>query len=139
MRGARQPPDFLFFDFLSSSVSLSVFPIFPIHIISEIVPGVLQERVDHVWLNILAFYFDRTHFGVEREAYVDNTRETRIRSNVLVTNTRGAKVHKLLIVETKRFPNAGNPGWENRYRYWGRDRGQLQNYLVTVRNRLGNV
>lgn len=86
MRGARQPPDFLFFDFLSS-VSLSVFPIFPIRIISEIVehnkmamnynkspiiqsymaeivPGVLQERVDHVWLNILAFYFDRTHFGV---------------------------------------------------------------------------
>ena len=78
--------------------------------LGKIVPGVIQERIDQVWLNILIQYFPpQNDFQLEREAYVGKTANTKKRANVSISNLRPdnygvVDMHEVLLVEAKRFP-----------------------------------
>lgn len=112
--------------------------------IDRIVPGVLQERIDQVWLNILARYFPPVNeFQLEREAYVGNTAETRRRANVSISNLcendlGEIDLHKFLVVEAKCFPGPWVPKWV-RYYDWDAVLDQLEGYMLTMRTTFGNV
>ena len=57
--------------------------------LGKIVPGVVQERIDQVWLNILARYFPpQNNFQLEREPYVGNIANPKTRANVAISNLR---------------------------------------------------
>lgn len=110
--------------------------------LDEVVPGVLEERIDHFWSNKLAEFFKKPRFGIEREAHV-NPDSTRKKSNVLVTNIRDGKMHKVLILEAKRFPgfpdNEPTADWQVDEELWNEPTGQLEDYMLIARNHFGNV
>lgn len=57
--------------------------------LDKIVPGVVQERIDQVWPNILARYFPpQNDFQLEREPYIGNIANTKKRANVAISNLR---------------------------------------------------
>ncbi|KAG2007741.1 hypothetical protein GB937_008393 [Aspergillus fischeri] len=84
--------------------------------LSEINPAnhPYQERIDHLWSNILNHYFPlRDGFGTEREALVKPPR--RFATNVAITNVRPSGMHKVILVEAKAFPHNTDIGWFNVY------------------------
>jgi hypothetical protein len=96
-----------------------------------------QERIDHLWLNILTHYFPlRDGFGTEREAHVQAGRKFAV--NVAVTNIRQNHMHKVVMLEAKAFPPNANNGWFNRYP-WAEVEKELQTYMEKARRNFGNV
>lgn len=98
--------------------------------IDNIVPGSREVEVDHLWTNLLAYYFPITQdYGVEREAYVRSRSETR--ANVCVSTMTHRDMHKVVMVENKRATRsqtAHPPG-----RSWAHARGQLLAYMLSHR------
>ncbi|PYH91066.1 hypothetical protein BO71DRAFT_295009, partial [Aspergillus ellipticus CBS 707.79] len=98
----------------------------------QIGSGARQDKVDHVWSNILSNYFPQPHYAVEREYYLaDNTRR---KANVCVTDRRANNPHKVIVVEAKR-PSSTDPT----PRQWRKARRQLQDNMLQSRAAAGKV
>jgi hypothetical protein len=96
-----------------------------------------QERIDHLWSNILNHYFPlRDGFGTEREALVKPPRK--FKTNVAITNILPSGMHKVILVEAKAFPDKTDIGWFNVYP-WAGVESQLQSYMKKARDTFGNV
>lgn len=72
------------------------------HYISLIQPGARQRDIGNAWLNLISFYFGVNHFTVELHFDVKIGRD---HSRVLALNHRERKLHKLLVMVTKNFPD----------------------------------
>ncbi|KAL1856192.1 hypothetical protein Plec18170_004061 [Paecilomyces lecythidis] len=100
--------------------------------LAGLTPGVYEEQVDHVWLNILRYYFRENSFSLEREAYVDPL-FSKMKTNISVCNVRNGQLQKVLFVEAKRFPLSAIRGnWHTYYR-WKRHKPQLRRYMLRSR------
>jgi hypothetical protein len=54
--------------------------------------GCPEDRVDHVWAQILSFYWPvSANYGVKREAYVSKTSQTKV--NVVLTNFQNGRIN----------------------------------------------
>ncbi|KAJ5682659.1 hypothetical protein N7462_005824 [Penicillium macrosclerotiorum] len=68
---------------------------------SRIEPGCREDRVDHLWTQILRFYFPLSgNFGIEREPYTSETSRGKV--DIVVTGLIDDKIYKLLFFEAKR-------------------------------------
>lgn len=101
-----------------------------------------QDRIDHLWSNILTHYFPlHNGLGTERESYVKGNR--RFKSNIAITNLVNNRMHKVVVVEAKRFPDKvypyhRRPGWENQFDWEGLLE-DLGFYMRATRTQDGNV
>ncbi|KAL3409448.1 hypothetical protein V8F44DRAFT_656079 [Aspergillus fumigatus] len=96
-----------------------------------------QERIDHLWSNILNHYFPlRDGFGTEREALVKPQR--RFATNVAITNVRPLGMHKVVLVEAKTFPRNTDIGWFSVYP-WADVESILQSFMKKAPDTFGNV
>ncbi|KAJ5928827.1 hypothetical protein N7466_007783 [Penicillium verhagenii] len=126
--------------------------------IDDVVPHTLEAIVEHMWLNILSFYFPSTRrFGIEREASISPRSEQR--ANVCLTklpqrllaNDPAPKRVTVIMIENKccpitsRHPAASlsppPPSQPNapsssrpRETTWRSAKIQLTNYMINVRN-----
>ncbi|KAJ5368983.1 uncharacterized protein N7496_008743 [Penicillium cataractarum] len=68
-----------------------------------ITPQCREDRVDHMWTQILLYYFSIDQpFGIEREVYTAETELRRV--DLVVTSVRGNQIYKTLFLEAKRHP-----------------------------------
>lgn len=96
----------------------------------DVTPNCLEEKIDHLWLNILQFYFSLSSgFGCEREATIAT--RAKIRANVTVSLVRNRKKAKVVFVENKRPSKAKNGPQRPA---WTRAADQLLNYMLQQRN-----
>jgi hypothetical protein len=80
--------------------------------IKNVSQGCREERVDHLWSQILSFYWPiSANYGVEREPYASET--SRTRANLVLTNNQMGKIYKCLFIECKRPHESVNEDlWE---------------------------
>ncbi|KAL2706081.1 hypothetical protein AAEP93_001331 [Penicillium crustosum] len=98
--------------------------------ITNIVPGTLEVDVDHLWTNLLAYYFPVTEdFGVEREAYIRSRSQTR--ANVCVSTLVHNSISKVIMIESKRASRSqnGSPPSSS----WTHAKEQLLGYMLSRR------
>ncbi|KAJ5813847.1 uncharacterized protein N7503_000597 [Penicillium pulvis] len=99
--------------------------------IANIVPGSLEADVDHLWTNILAYYFPISErYGVEREAYIRSRSQTK--ANVCVSTLSRNLMFKAIIVENKRASSSqtGFPPPTS----WIHATSQLLGYMLSRRS-----
>ncbi|CDM32090.1 unnamed protein product [Penicillium roqueforti FM164] len=99
--------------------------------IAKILPGTREVEVDHLWTNLLAYYFPTTQtYGVEREAYIRSRSQTR--ANVCVSTLSDGKMFNVIIVEKKKASTSRSahptPG------SWTHAEGQLLGYMLSRRD-----
>ncbi|CAI7654719.1 unnamed protein product [Penicillium manginii] len=69
----------------------------------KITPQCREDRVDHMWTQILRYYFHVNEFyGIEREVYT--TEIGRGRVDLMVTGIHLGEIYKTLFLEAKRPP-----------------------------------
>lgn len=98
--------------------------------IAKIVPGSLEADVDHLWTNLLAYYFPSSeNYGIEREAYIKSQSKTK--ANVCVSTLGRRPIFKAIMVENKRPSESatGHPPPSS----WAHAKGQLLNYMLSQR------
>lgn len=98
--------------------------------IANIVPGGLEADVDHLWTNLLAYYFPVPEkYGVEREAYIRSRSMTK--ANVSVSTITNGSMYKVIMVENKRASTsrAGTPPPSS----WAHAENQLLGYMLSRR------
>lgn len=67
---------------------------------NNIKPGTREDRVDHVWTQILRFYWPITaNYGIEREPYAAEHVGTK--TDVVLTTSSAKRIVKCLFVECK--------------------------------------
>lgn len=68
-------------------------------------PGSREAEVDHLWTNLLGFYFsEQNDYGVLREAYIRARSQSR--ANVCVCTLHRRTITKVIVVENKRASEA---------------------------------
>lgn len=95
-------------------------------------PGSREAEVDHLWTNLLGFYFsEQNDYGVLREAYIRARSQSR--ANVCVCTLHRRTITKVIVVENKRASEAqtGIPPLSS----WTHAKQQLQNYMLNIRPR----
>jgi hypothetical protein len=73
--------------------------------------GSREDRSDHLWTQILRFYFEMSdNYGIEREGYRDES--SLARTSVVLTNIRGGQFHftllrglRLEVIDRRAFPS----------------------------------
>ncbi|KAJ5518706.1 hypothetical protein N7453_001128 [Penicillium expansum] len=108
--------------------------------IQKVKRGCKEDKVDHMWTQILRFYFPlQQGYGLEREPYTSET--TQARANIVVTNVRENSINKVLFVECKalKYKNATPTKWgqtkvqlENNMRSWSGRQPNSPLYAITV-------
>ncbi|KAJ5913687.1 hypothetical protein N7504_002570 [Penicillium tannophilum] len=99
--------------------------------VQQLVPGSREDRVDHLWSNVLRYHFPLAEgFGLERETYIVEDALRRV--NIVVTNVLSGEINKTLFVECKRPTDMeGN--------VWASPLLQLQNYMLEWTARPANT
>lgn len=102
----------------------------------NVTPGCREDRLDHMWSQILQFYFPLTNgdFGIERETYTSEAGRGRV--DLIVTKLRRSTLVKVLFLEAKR------PRPENKkisQSMWDQALDELQGNIDKWRGRPANM
>lgn len=98
---------------------------------NRITPHCREDRVDHMWTQILRCYFHiEDLFGIEREVYTTETERGRI--DLMVTSVHREEIYKTLFLEAKRSPAPSRSITTNA---WDSVRAQLQKNIGRWRDR----
>lgn len=103
---------------------------------SNVKPGCREDRVVHMWSQILQFYFPLANgnFGIERETYASE--EGRGRVDLIVTKLRRSTLIKSLFLEAKRPPSENKQISQH---MWDQARDELQANIDKWTDRPANM
>jgi hypothetical protein len=75
--------------------------------LEKITPCCREDRVDHLWTQILGYYLQVDDwFVIEREIYTTETERDRV--DLIVTSVHKEEIYKTLFLEAKRSPSSRN-------------------------------
>ncbi|KAJ5175636.1 uncharacterized protein N7482_001513 [Penicillium canariense] len=103
--------------------------------LQNVVPGCLEDRVKHLWTQILRHYFPlEENYGIEREPYASESGLGAV--DLLVTGLLRREIYKVLFLEAKRAPSSGG---NITLQAWREAHDQLQRNINKWGHRKSNI